>query len=131
MIFTDSTGSLNSTGDSTMRLPADSMSLMVAKAPSGKASAGHGTSRSCSRVSSTPNGNLCLATTIVLVETGFLFGFEAAHAPLRLAVQPCLRDEHREQSEDHCKGDHHDCGFTHDDLPEIPRRIFFAPLYRG
>ncbi len=71
VIFTASTGSLASTGESTVREPACSTSAMVAKAPSGSALAGHGTSRRCSRASSTPKGSRCCATTMVLVDSGF------------------------------------------------------------
>jgi hypothetical protein len=42
-----------------------------------------------------------------------LVGFEAAHAPLGLAVEPALRDENREQAEDDGKPDHHDGAGTH------------------
>ena len=71
VIFSASTGSLGSIGDSTMRLPADRRSVIFAKAPSGMPSCGHGISRSICAFSSTPNCNGCLATTIVLVTAGF------------------------------------------------------------
>jgi len=60
----------------------------------------------------------------------FLLRFKTAHAPLRLAVKPGLRDEYREQSEYHCKSDHHDCGLTHDDLPDF-RGAFVCAFVDG
>jgi hypothetical protein len=58
-----------------------------------------------------------------------LLRLKAPQSALGLAVQPRLRDEDREQSEDYCKRDHHDCGFSHDDLPETPARCL-RPLSR-
>ena len=48
-------------------------SLILAKAPAGLASAGHGTSCNIAAVSCVPKRSGCLATTMVCVDTGFLF----------------------------------------------------------
>ena len=108
-------------------------SAILAKAPAGNDLPGHSTSLSCAAVSSLPKRSGFDATTIVLVLIGFLLDFEAAHALFGLAVEPGLRDENREQAEQHGERDHYDGACTHADFPRLTPQFLRSSRdqYRG
>src|SRR6478752_6850566 len=73
VILSASTGSFASIAASTTRRPPDITSLILAKAPLGKASDGQGTSCSIDALSSVPKRKGCFATTTVCDATCVLF----------------------------------------------------------
>ena len=111
VILSASTGSFGSMAVSTTRLPWPSTSLILAKAPGGIASAGHGTSLSIGRLERGAEAQRFLGDHDGL--GGDRLGFQIARLLVRLVVEPDLRDEYGEDAEHDGKSDHHDGAGTH------------------
>ena len=107
MILAARIASLTSIGISTMRLPVVT-SAILAKAPAGSAFSGHGISRSAERGEfvaepQRPAGDHDRARRRV---RRFCCASRLFMRCVRLVVEPGLRQEDREQSEQDCKADH-------------------------